>query len=63
MPIKTRYLFTAAMDVEPDKDAIFNEIYDKEHVPSLLEVPASSPSRASSGASWSCSSAASARRS
>ena len=39
MPIKSRYLFTAAMDVEPDKDAIFNEVYDKEHVPSLLEVP------------------------
>jgi len=39
MPIQTRYLFTAAMDVEPGKDAIFNEVYDKEHVPSLLEVP------------------------
>jgi hypothetical protein len=39
MPIRTRYLFTAAMDVEPGKDAIFNEVYDKEHVPSLLEVP------------------------
>ena len=39
MPIQSRYLFTAAMDVEPGKDAIFNEVYDKEHVPSLLEVP------------------------
>jgi hypothetical protein len=39
MPLKSRYLFTAAMDVEPGKDAIFNEVYDKEHVPSLLEVP------------------------
>jgi hypothetical protein len=39
MPLQTRYLFTAAMDVEPSKEAVFNEVYDKEHVPSLLEVP------------------------
>ena len=39
MPINSRYLFTAAMDVAPGKDAVFNEVYDKEHVPSLLEVP------------------------
>ena len=39
MPIQTRYLFTAAMDVEPAKEAIFNEVYDGEHVPLLLKVP------------------------
>ena len=39
MPIKSRYLFTAAMDVTSDKDALFNEVYDTEHVPSLLQVP------------------------
>jgi hypothetical protein len=39
MPIQTRYLFSAAMDVEPAKDAIFNEVYDGEHVPLLLKVP------------------------
>jgi hypothetical protein len=39
MPIQTRYLFAAAMDVEPAKDAIFNEVYDTEHVPLLLKVP------------------------
>ena len=39
MPIQTRYLFSAAMDVEPAKDAIFNEVYDTEHVPLLLKVP------------------------
>ena len=39
MPIKTRYLFTAAMDVEPAKEALFNEVYDTEHVPNLLTVP------------------------
>jgi hypothetical protein len=39
MPIQTRYLFSAAMSVQPDKDALFNEVYDKEHVPALLGVP------------------------
>ena len=39
MPIQTRYLFTAAMDVEPTREALFNEIYDGEHVPLILKVP------------------------
>ena len=39
MPIQSRYLFIASMDVDPDKDAIFNEVYDTEHIPSLLKVP------------------------
>src|SRR5437867_13405694 len=39
MPIQTRYLFSAAMSVRSDKDALFNEVYDKEHVPALLTVP------------------------
>jgi len=39
MPIQTRYLFSAAMDVEPAKDALFNEVYDGEHVPLILKVP------------------------
>lgn len=39
MPIQTRYLFSAAMDVEPAKDALFNEVYDGDHVPLLLKVP------------------------
>src|SRR5215467_11197233 len=39
MPMQTRYLFSAAMSVRPDKDAIFNEVYDAEHVPALLKVP------------------------
>ena len=34
-----RYLFTASMDVDPDKEALFNEVYDTEHIPSLLKVP------------------------
>ncbi len=39
MPLQTRYLFSAAMDVDPTKDALFNEVYDQEHVPLLLQVP------------------------
>ena len=33
------WLFVVSMDVEPDKEALFNEVYDAEHVPFLLEVP------------------------
>jgi len=39
MPIKSKYLFVASMDVDPDKEALFNEVYDTEHVPALLKVP------------------------
>ena len=39
MPFRTRYLFTASMDVEPEKEADFNEVYDTEHVPALELVP------------------------
>jgi hypothetical protein len=39
MPIKSKYLFVASMDVAPDKEALFNEVYDTEHVPNLLKVP------------------------
>jgi len=39
MPIQTRYLFSAAMDVEPATESLFNEVYDGEHVPLLLKVP------------------------
>jgi hypothetical protein len=27
------------MDVAPEKEALFNEVYDTEHVPNLLKVP------------------------
>ena len=39
MPIKTKYLFVASMDVDPEKEALFHEVYDTEHVPNLLKVP------------------------
>jgi len=39
MPIITKYLFVASMDVEPEKADRCNEVYDTEHVPKLLRVP------------------------
>ncbi len=33
------YLFIVSMDVAADKEDLFNEVYDQEHVPLLLEVP------------------------
>ena len=36
---KAKFLFTAAMDVDADKEALFNEVYDTEHIPQLLKVP------------------------
>jgi hypothetical protein len=39
MPFQSRYVFSAAMDVEPSKEALFNEVYDQEHVPNILRVP------------------------
>ena len=39
MPFKTRYVLTVSMDVDADKEALFNEVYDTEHIPTLLKVP------------------------
>jgi hypothetical protein len=39
MPIGTRYVFMVSMDVAPEKESLFNEVYDREHIPNLLEVP------------------------
>ena len=39
MPVQTRYLFIASMDVDPGKEELFNEVYDQEHVPLLSKVP------------------------
>ena len=33
------YIFIASMDVDPDKEDLFNEVYDDEHIPHILEVP------------------------
>ncbi len=39
MPITANYVFIASMDVAPEKEDLFNEVYDQEHVPNLLQVP------------------------
>ena len=39
MPIHAPYLLVVSMDVEPDHEDLFNEVYDTEHIPYLLEVP------------------------
>ena len=33
------YIFIASMDVDADKEDLFNEVYDDEHIPCILEVP------------------------
>ena len=39
MPITEKYLFIVSMDVEPEFEDLFNEVYDQEHVPYLSKVP------------------------
>ncbi len=39
MPVTTKYVYIASMDVEPEKEALLNEVYDTEHIPALLKVP------------------------
>ena len=34
-----KWVFTAAMDVDADKEALFNEVYQTEHIPTILQVP------------------------
>ena len=36
---ETRYLYVAMMDVEEHKEALFNELYETEHIPQLMSVP------------------------
>jgi len=38
MPITTRYLLSVSMDVKPEYEALFNEVYDSEHVPYLMAI-------------------------
>ena len=39
MAVTSKYIFVVSMDVDPDKEALFNEVYDTEHVPALRTVP------------------------
>jgi hypothetical protein len=36
---KSRYLMIVSMDVDPQHEALFNEVYDQEHIPNLSKVP------------------------
>ncbi len=36
---RSPYVFWVMMDIEPHRDALFNELYDVEHVPLLLKLP------------------------
>jgi len=38
---RTPYVFWVMMDVEAHREALFNELYDGEHVPLLLKLPGS----------------------
>jgi hypothetical protein len=39
MAMSSKYLFIASMDVDADKEDLFNEVYDTEHIPNILKVP------------------------
>ena len=39
MTISSRFLFSAAMDVTPDREKLFHDVYDTEHIPLILQVP------------------------
>jgi len=38
---KTPYVFWVMMDIEPHREALFNDLYDHEHLPLLLKLPGS----------------------
>ncbi len=37
--MKTRYQFIVSMDIPPDREDLFNEVYGTEHVPYLTAAP------------------------
>ena len=39
MPISSKCLFVVSMDVDADKEELFNEIYDTEHIPIFSRYP------------------------
>lgn len=39
MKPESKYIWTVAMDVAPEKEDLFNELYESEHIPNLLNVP------------------------
>ena len=39
MTQRAKYLFVASMDVEPEREGLFNEVYNTEHCPLLSQIP------------------------
>lgn len=39
MGTQAKYLLVVMMDVAPEVEAAFNDVYDREHIPNLLKVP------------------------
>ena len=39
MALTAKYLFIVSMDVEPEFEDLFNEVYDTEHLPNICKVP------------------------
>ena len=39
MTEKAKYLMIVSMDVDAEHEALFNEVYDQEHIPNLRRVP------------------------
>ena len=39
MSAKAKYLLVVSMDIDPEHEAIFNDVYDNEHCPNLSKVP------------------------
>ena len=37
--LKSQYLFIASMDIAPEREALFNEVYNTEHCPLLNGTP------------------------
>jgi hypothetical protein len=62
MPLGAKYGFMVSMDVAPEKEALFNEVYDREHIPNLLAVPGVLGVSRVKSQPFAVSSAASARR-
>ena len=39
MAIRSRYVFIANMDIDSEKEELFNDVYNNEQIPRLSEVP------------------------
>ena len=35
----SKYILIVSMDIEPEKEDLFNDVYDNEHIPAILKVP------------------------